>query len=482
MDLRVPLSYVLDAPLAQRHAIPHRTLFLDATHPFIQYLNSDDTRLPQHPTLTVEARPVDEYETYVGEDDWRREKAVDSDNTDPAPRFDDVVQWVSDTLNEIGGNGDGVVLCGRRVVADDCGWAVFSRTPTLLSSRDVFIAMRNSSKFLRDLHHQLQGVALAGAEGPMKVEVTLAKALSGNNTREFRAFLPYRLHTSAGDGCVEAWAGHMYAGISQRATDVCFPSLMAWDEATHDENYAIVMRHIELAKLLERALENDALLRTALFRQADKPSVADPAPNKKSSVVLLAVDVLFESPSLPVYLLSAAVRCFHHDDVKDPACAFPFILDDDAKLGRGNDGNTTTTTNIVNNNNNNNNNNNSKADGWSGESDDDDDDLLSDSVSFFRLFRDAANWNRHVEVWRQRGSTAGVGERSDTTRTQKERRFFVVASERDDLALTKEYMAKRGLPLEFFRPDLFKGDGNFLREWRERLMQRISMAERSRGE
>ncbi|RNF20651.1 uncharacterized protein Tco025E_03668 [Trypanosoma conorhini] len=458
MDLRVPLSCVLGAPLAQRHAVPHRTLRLDAAHPFVQYLASDDTRLPRHPTLAVEARPPEEYETYVGEDVWRTQAGADSDDTHPAPRFDDVVRWVADALRVVAGDGDGdgVVLCGRSVVADDCGWAVFSRTPTLLSPRDVFIAMRNSPKFLRDVHHQLRGAAAAGSA---KVEVTLAKALGGNQASEFRAFLPYRLHTSAGELRAEAWANHLYAGISQRATDVCFPALMAWDEATHEENYLTVMRHVAHARLLERSLESNARLRTALLRQAAKFFAASDAPSTESVVVLLAVDLLFESPSLPVYLLSAAVRCFPHD-LRGPACASPFILEADGT------NNTHPTA--------------EDADAGGGGSDasdeeeeeEEEEEVLCDSVSFFRLFRDVANWNRHVEVWRRRGDTSG---------TQQQRRFFVVASERDDLAPTKESLAKRGLPLEFLHPDLFKGDENFLREWREKLMQSLTMAQQCRG-
>ncbi|ESL09423.1 hypothetical protein TRSC58_02854 [Trypanosoma rangeli SC58] len=469
MDLRVPLSCVLGAPLAQRHAVPHRTLLLDATHLFVQYLISDDTRLPRHPTLAVEARPAEEYETYVGEDVWQQQKSAASDSPDPVPCFDDVVQWVTDTLHEIGGHGDGVVLCGRSVVADDCGWAVFSRTPTLLSSREVFIAMRNSSKFIQDVHHQLRGGASA-ASGPVKVEVTLAKALGRNQALEFRAFLPYRLHTSAGEVRAEAWEDHMYAGISQRATDVCFPILMSWDEATHDENYRTVMRHIRHARLLERALENSARLRMALLRQAVKASPAGEVPSTESVVVLLAVDLLFESPSLPVYLLSAAVRCFSHHGVEDPACAFPFILDNEAAGGTGEE-NSTHSVNTA-----------ADADAEiGGGGSDDEAEVSCDSVSFFRLFRDVTNWNRHVEVWCQRGGAAAAGGRADTSGTQKERRFFVVASERDDLMTTKESLAKRGLPLEFLRPDLFKGDDNFMREWREKLMQSLAMAQQCRG-
>ncbi|RNF02802.1 hypothetical protein TraAM80_06154 [Trypanosoma rangeli] len=472
MDLRVPLSCVLGAPLAQRHAVPHRTLLLDATHQFVQYLTSNDTRLPQHPTLAVEARPAEEYETYVGEDVWQQQEGTASYSSDPAPCFDDVVQWVTDTLHEVGGHGDGVVLCGRSVVADDCGWAVFSRTPTLLSSRDVFIAMRNSSKFMRDVHHQLRRGASA-ASGPLKVEVTLAKALGRNQALEFRAFLPYRLHTSAGEVRAEAWEDHMYAGISQRATDVCFPILMAWDEATHDENYRTVMRHIRHARLLERALENSARLRMTLLRQVANISPAVGVPSTESAVVLLAVDLLFESPSLPVYLLSAAVRCFSHDGAKDPACAFPFILDNEAAGGTWEENNTRSTNTVAD----------ADAESGGGGSDesDDDEEVSWDSASFFRLFRDVANWNRHVEVWRQRGDAAAAGGHAYTSGTQKEQRFFVVASERDDLVTTKESLAKRGLPLEFLRPDLFKGDDNFMREWREKLMQSLTMAQQCRG-
>ncbi|KEG10505.1 hypothetical protein DQ04_03631020 [Trypanosoma grayi] len=476
MDLRVPLACVLSSPLGHRHAIPHRTLRLGAAHPFVEYLDSDDTRLPQHPTLAVVAQSADAYETYVGEDVWHQQEPNNSsDNkngegngdTDAVPRFDDVVQWVIEALSAVGGDGAGVVLCGRCVVADDCGWAVLSRTPALHSPRDVFVTMRNSSKFLRDVHHQLRGEksgeeAEEAASAPVQVELTLAKSMGGDPVKEFRVFLPYRLYTTDGEVQVELWDDHVYAGISQRATDVCFPALMAWDVERHDESYAVVMRHVTNAMVLEKALAKDIQLRAALLRQAAAVAGCGGDDGKRREVpcvLLLSVDVLFESLSLPVHLLSAKVRCFRHDDERDPACTFPFIQED----------NTATSHNSRNH---------KGDDEDDGSEESGEEDMLYDSVSFFRLFRDAANWNRHVELWRQRHSR---GEASDVCASQQERRYFVIASERSDLAPTKETMAKKGLPLEFIRPELMQGDEEFQREWREKLMQCMSAVGHPQG-
>nr|CCC95466.1 unnamed protein product [Trypanosoma congolense IL3000] len=473
MDLRLPLSCVLDPQLGRRHVVPHRTLSLRRSSPFVQYLTSDDTRLPEHPLLTVKAQSAEAYETYVGEDDWVRAggcggtHCAEDDNDGGEPLcFDDVVQWVVDALRTVGGCGDGaasgVVLCGRRVVADDCCWAVPSRTPALYSPRDVFLAMRNSTKFLRDIHHQTDCVRVG--DGEATVEIALARVVGENPANEFRVFVPYRLVKTGDTFSITKWEETAYIGVCQRATDVCFPSLMAWDSTVHSANYDYFVQNINGARLLERGVEIDAVLRDALLHQAEVKSPGDVI--NPVSVLLLAVDVVFESISLPFYIISAKVRCFRHDRLRDPQCVAPFIredADDDTSAHKtANDG--------------------VSGNDYSGEIDIED--VYGDSVAFFRLFRDVENWNRHVDFYHGTGEEEVVLQSSGSVRAltaTKDRRFFVVASERDDLASTKESMLKRGLPLEFLQPELLTcGSEVHAQQWRARLAQCILLAEEAK--
>ncbi|ORC87072.1 uncharacterized protein TM35_000242220 [Trypanosoma theileri] len=490
MDLRIPLSCVFTAALTPRHEVPHRTLRLDFTHPFVHYLDSDDTRLPQHPALNVTAQPAEAYETYVGEDVWTRE-GEDTNNTGSThngassastPSFNEVVQWVMEAIAEVGGDGCGVVLCGRYVVADDCGWAVSSRTPTLYSPREVFIAMRNSSKFLHDIHHQLHYKMNENCEGSHEastvvapsattgtargcVEVTLARALGGDPVKEFRVFMPYRLHLVEGGKKIfaEVWEQNRFAGISQRATDICIPKLMEWDEHTHNENYALVMHHVEEAKILEKALETDAQLQGALLRRLGSLNCLNKESIIESCFVLLSVDILFENLSLPLHLLSAKVKFFSHDKVKDSKFLFPFIKEEDAAVNGSNTDEDISDT---------------ESDKDNREDEEEDEEKLYDSVSFFRLFRDITNWNQYVEIWRERYYVKG----NNAENSEKEKkRYFVIASERSDLACTTESIMKRGVPLEFMCPELMQGDEDFQREWREKLMHCMNMAKPPNG-
>ncbi|KAH8609706.1 hypothetical protein ERJ75_001169000 [Trypanosoma vivax] len=469
MNLRLPLCTVLQSPVTPRHCVPHRTLHLSCSSPFVRYLCSNDTRLPQHPLLAVHPQPAEAYESYVGEDDWLpKEGGEEVDEACGVASllcFDNEVQWVIDAIRDLDGDASGVVLCGSRVVADDCGWAVSSRTPALRTPREVFIVMRNSSKFMRDVYFQLREVGDADAGGKGDVMVTLAKALCECTANEFRVFIPYRLRVSAGAPKLSMWEGLAFAGVSQRATDVCFPSLMAWDSDTHATNYDVLMEHVQRAQLLERSLEVDEPLRSALLTYvttgADKSVRCESESNRScNDVVILAVDVLFESASLPIHIVSAKVRCFRHDGMRDPSCAAPFVLceGDECDDSAANDD-----TSVV----------------HSEESDMDG--ALEDDVGFFRLFSDIHNWNRHVELCCV-GDGAAASARGDGdgkgTRKSRGRRFFVIASERGDLKQTRESLAKRGLPLEFLRPELLSGHRDFAsHEWKEKLLKCITGAQ-----
>ncbi|SCU71456.1 D123, putative [Trypanosoma equiperdum] len=475
MDFRLPLCSVLNSEVGRRHKIPHRTLSLPKTSLFVRYLDSDDTRLPVHSLLNIVPQPAEDYETYTGEDDW--EKKVDDAagvvgdcggiDGNP-PRFDEMVQWVIDALKDIEGCGgaasDGVVLCGRWVVADDCSWVVPSRTPILHSPRDVFLAMRNSPKFLRDVHHQILSGDTSSAGMGSTVELTLAKAVGKNPANDFRVFVPYRLVRAEDTFRVTIWEGRVFAGVCQRSTDVCFPSLMSWDLRTHSENYVHVLRHIEGARLLERSIEADPYLRTFLLRKVEANEVEGAA--SPCSVLLLSVDVVFEGVSLPLYIVSAKVRCFKHDRLRDPLCVSPFIKEEDNNgseegvnaVGGGVDGD--------------------RSDGI------DTKEMLDDSVIFFRLFRDVNNWNFHVTLCLHPdgGEVSGDVDKgvNIVPSPQRDRRFFVIASERSDLVLTKEPILKRGMPLEFLRPELLGDIGEGLPQvWKDRLLRCLSLVQRS---
>ncbi|TPP54345.1 hypothetical protein CGC21_22520 [Leishmania donovani] len=366
MHSRIPLSIVFSAE-GRRHVIPHRTFRVAAQAAdgsadastytgaaeegiaFFQYLDSNDTRMPPHPHLRAYAHPAEEYETYVGEEVWNATDeaptsasghppvhdtgkarsgsascCATSEDSAPVPSFRSVVEWVNSVFEEEWAS-DGVVLCGRYVVADDGAWVVPSRSPALYTTREVFLLMRNSSKFLHDVHAQVIDVrasARRGAHsGSLTFEFTLAKSLAGSGASEMRAILPYPLHFSPQK---RAWAvddtaaSLSFTGIGQRVTDVCFPSLMAWTEAEHDDNFRFMQRRIEQAALLERTCVADPGFISRLVRAFDKrmhqESAADEVSGRQHShpslALLLALDLLFESPSLPIYVLSAKARVF----------------------------------------------------------------------------------------------------------------------------------------------------------------------------
>ncbi|KPA85235.1 hypothetical protein ABB37_01588 [Leptomonas pyrrhocoris] len=549
MQSRIPLSIVFSAD-GKRHAIPHCTFRVpvcqatDAAQTdqeeegvsFFHYLDSNDTRLPSHPHLSAYAQPPEEYETYVGEEVWEREAADkkkasappqtsstqetavsdgEVEALEPVPGFHSVVNWVRRVFAEEDWAGDGVVLCGRYVVADDGAWVVPSRSPTLFSTREVFLLMRNSCKFLQDVHAQMNAMK-AAASGPphcpgspslLYLEFSLARSLAGSGASEMRAILPYPLHFSTK---TQTWvtddtaASLSFTGIGQRLTDVCFPSLMAWTEDEHDENFRRMQRRIEQAALLERTREVDPdfisrLVARFLKRRGAASSqsvgcssaghgVQHPA---EHLTLLLTIDLLFDGPSLPIYVLSAKSRVFEvvqrteavWDELLGTTAVWPLwapLLKSAAGEAGGSQGSTSAATL-------------STMEGTSTNSDtdaqeeadteeDDEDEVESGNgaatLNFFRMFRDAAHWNQYVVTMTQRLHAAAADSSSSPDSNKPFRdvqHYCVIASESSDLVTCGDTLTKRGLPLELMHPELLELNADaagFLKMLRDGLFKR----------
>lgn len=82
MEKRLPLPFLLDedsdSPHGRRHRIPHRTFraTTDNDRAFFDYLDSNDTRLPQHAELNGRACAATEYDSYTGEEIWTRDSGL----------------------------------------------------------------------------------------------------------------------------------------------------------------------------------------------------------------------------------------------------------------------------------------------------------------------------------------------------------------------------------------------------------------------
>ncbi|GET90126.1 hypothetical protein, conserved [Leishmania tarentolae] len=541
MHSRIPLSIVFSAE-GRRHAIHHRTFRVgvptaegsagastdtDAEEEgvaFFRYLDSNDTRMPSHPHLRAYAHPAEEYETYVGEEAWADADEVPtsaagqpsghdtgraqsgsasccatSEDLAPVPGFHSVVEWVNSVFEESWAS-DGVVLCGRYVVADDGAWVVPSRSPALYTTREVFLLMRNSSKFLHDVHTQVMDVKAATLRGTyggsVTFEFTLAKSLAGSGASEMRAILPYPLHFSPQthtwevQDTVEALP---FTGIGQRVTDVCFPSLMMWTEAEHDENFRIMQRRIQQAALLERTCAADPGFISRLVRAFDKRhqrSSTDDVAGKRHShprlAILVALDLLFESPSLPIYVLSAKARVFEVaprtsetwaaiNDASRWHLWTPLLVDAGA-TGTDSVSHRDASANAV-----------CRGDdsthaapleeGEESEGTEEDDNADTSSLNFFRMFRDIEHWNQYVSamVARLQQSRGGAMDRDDLNKPSRgTQHYCVVASESSDLVSCTDTLTKRGLPLELMHPELLdmnKEAGEFLKMLRDGLLR-----------
>ena len=555
MQSRIPLSIVLSAE-GKRHTIPHCTYRVPVhttrgASPesaaqqreglaFFRYLDSNDTRLPSHPHLSAYAQPAEEYETYVGEDVWECESAKktklptagaavaseapqqdstpphtsdplgDGETLAPVPGFYSVVSWVDRVFEEQSWAGSGVVLCGRYVVADDGAWVVPSRSPSLYTTREVFLLMRNSCKFLQDIHMQMAAMTAAGAAAASStyLEFTLAKSLAGSGASEMRAILPYPIHYSRR---TRTWvtedtaASLSFTGIGQRMTDACFPSLMAWSEEEHDEHFRRMQRRVEQAALLEHTCEVDPDFISRLVARFHKRR-SGTAPSRSAAggiydstrqraargegeeeehlTLLLTVDLLFEGPSLPIYVLSAKARVFEVVQRSDAAwdAAFstttpwtlwtPLLKNKQTGdvLGEG-EGEATAAVAAAASvgaspassaaervSSRGNSDSETEMDEEDQDEYDDDDDAAS-TLNFFRMFRDVEHWNQYVVAMVQRlhdAATDSMGCPELNKPSRNVQHYCVIASESGDLVTCGDTLTKRGLPLELVHPELLE--------------------------
>ncbi|KAK7198187.1 hypothetical protein NESM_000775400 [Novymonas esmeraldas] len=552
MRSRVPLRVAFSAE-GRRHTIPHRTfsvaVALDGGHThasaestvpaeeglaFFRYLDSDDTRMPSHPHLSSYAHPAEEYETYVGEEVWDEaapaavsstpctqpsprqgegvggggaaskdtaSRSASEDAVAPVPSFDGVVGWVNRLFDEENWAADGVVLCGRYVVADDGAWVVPSRSPTLYTTREVFLLMRNSSKFLHDVHTQMRDLEPSAAQRGTHshvatLEFTLAKSLAGSGASEMRAILPYPLHYHRES---RAWvledtaASLSFTGVGQRVTDACFPSLMAWTEVEHDANFRLVQRRIEQAALLERTCAADAAFISRLVaaferqRRRSTQSAAEAAESLRPSpprlALLLSVDVLFDGPALPIYVLSARARVFEVAPRSSAPWAAllaaapqwdlwtPLLVGaSDAGSDAGGDcsGDTCAAPSAER----------EAAASESGSEEEEEEGEATATLNFFRMFRDVPRWNQYVAamVERLQRVRSGPGGREDSNKPSRGvQHYCVIASESADLVTCSDTLTKRGLPLELMHPELLEANeeaATFLKMLRDGLFKR----------
>eukprot|EP00796_Vickermania_ingenoplastis_P004721 gene4721-3412_t len=190
-----------------------------------------------------------------------------------------------------------VVLAGKYAIADDCPWAVCSRTCGLQSTREVVVVMQSSTKFAMDLARQREEV-LAGKA--TSLQFSLVRMMGCGGADEWRVIIPYRIlpirPSEAATGVEpdtqpreederSLGAGPVVAGIrleplldftavTQRATDVCYPALGTWGEREHHEHHRQLVRRALKANILERL---DRLLLLGQHPAQEKGPVKKPS-------------------------------------------------------------------------------------------------------------------------------------------------------------------------------------------------------------
>lgn len=450
--LRLPLRLVLDEQ-TDRHRVPHETFCLEGIRSedrtgnntaalaaeeelrsFFRYLLSDDMRMPSHPLVAGFMRDAEDYESYTGEEAWTSKPQEADENA--VPRFPLTIQRLDAALQRLGSGGDGVVLCGKWTVADDCPWAVSSRSSKLYTTRELLAVMKCSTKFARDLaaQHSEEG-------GSGTLELTLARAIGSGGCDEWRAFIPCRLHTEikSTDGEAQQPQGLVLeplfpqAAVCQRVTDACFPALQCWTAAQHLEQRQLVLQRVQKSKLLERFIETAGeaddpshgnvppwLSRMLLAAQGEnKNGEEDGKQQQQPFMCMFSVDLLSASLSLPVFLLSAQLRIFpllHQQGQEQPPDATSSLLlieeqdagdelEDMAALGGA------------------------QEDAGTG---------------YWRLIRSATGWN----------SFSRSLEKEEGEGSERARGFCIVAGEANDLVGAEERARQQGLPLEFIHPEM----------------------------
>jgi hypothetical protein len=264
----------------------------------IDYLDSDDTRLPPHPLLQLVKRcDPQEYNVYTGEEVWESASAhqeeMNAEQVDAAAvaTFVDffLVPSIAALMN-VDFHCAGVVLRGYSCVADDASWAVSSQSVWVTNVRDVFHLLRMSTKFLEDVSAQRADKREHNNEDAISMALTCG--VEHFPSAEFRAFVSYPLDVSR---------SAVVLGLSQRSLDVCYPELAELytehDNAQQSALTKTLMASVE--RLLKAYLSPSSDLvswLTSLFGRSDGTDTE----------VIVSFDILFESSSLPVWLLSAS--------------------------------------------------------------------------------------------------------------------------------------------------------------------------------
>lgn len=235
---------------------------------FLAYLLSDLSVLPSDPRLRVAVAAPEDYESYIGEEDFEA-TGGSSDRPPSVPQFTEFVDFFEDALRELQRNDllGGLVLGGTRCVADDATWATTCRTlkcPTLM---DVFSTLRNSTKLLRDLQDQSD---VEGGGGVYLVCRTFTDIFPGC---EFRAFV------RAGASGAEV------VGICQRNVDQVFDHLTRWSVRESERAFRA------MEELLSRDSCKELWRRILIEASSSSPSI------------IIAVDLVFESETLPIFVL-----------------------------------------------------------------------------------------------------------------------------------------------------------------------------------
>lgn len=395
-----------------------------------------------------------------------------------------------------------VVLAGKYCIADDCSWAVSSRCPQVQSTRDVLLLMKSSLKFGRDLQRQREEVKEGRAT---MIEFSLIRAVGNGGADEWRVFIPCRVvphrAISSGDAhcpalckAVALKEGMMdivpltsFTAVTQRATDVCFPALSTWNAKEQCEHHQLLVSRVLQANLLERwhqapikgrkksqccsSFESTLDAYFELLDSRMQEVKGEKAKNHNpitwdELILFFAVDVVWESSTLPVYVLSGQVHLFVADaSVKKNGAAVqnivPYLKNEDDEsvkledqsnqlptfkpLVKPSEGRKVCLNTLQN---------------------------RGDGSGFWRLLRSSQHWNEYVKNVEKGRKDC---EENHSSGSSAYPYFCIFATEAEDLltaAERREEPCRSGLPVEFLHPELLHGNKEALKLfewWKEKI-------------
>jgi hypothetical protein len=248
--------------LPKRNRIPSAYLTLDG--PFVEYLTSDDTRLPPHPALKVRSG---------NDEDDEKDMLQSEPGSEPASRlpiFDEEIRWIRETIGELQDPATrfedsdfGVVVGGGFGLFDDANWATVNGTQRCIDVNDVMMVLKCTTRLRNDFAWQrVVGEPL----------VRLSRFVDHHACHVFRAFVE----------------GGRVIAICQRSVDQLHQALIDMTEAQHQELFDAIRRPIE-GKLV------------ATIATSTSPNDTAAAWIKAPSLV---IDVFFEGGQLPVQVVS----------------------------------------------------------------------------------------------------------------------------------------------------------------------------------